>query len=83
MRRYFTSTGATIYTWTSDQHSRYGTRAIPSTVSEATYVLDAISDNELVGSGNGELAMVRVVFLASETSSRPSGWGLGAFGITL
>jgi len=46
MRRYFTSTGATIYTWTSDQHSQYGTRVIPTTVREATYVLDAIFDNE-------------------------------------
>jgi TnpA family transposase len=46
LRRYFTSTGATIYTWTSDQHSQYGTRVIPTTIREATYVLDAIFDNE-------------------------------------
>ncbi|MCP4303451.1 MAG: Tn3 family transposase [bacterium] len=46
LRRYFTSTGATIYTWTSDQHSQYGTRVIPTTVREATDVLDAIFDNE-------------------------------------
>jgi len=46
MRRYFTGTGATIYTWTSDQHTQYGTRVIPTTVREATYVLDAIFDNE-------------------------------------
>ena len=32
MRRYYTGTGATIYTWTSDQHSQYGTRLIPTTV---------------------------------------------------
>jgi len=46
LRRYFTSTGATIYTWTSDQHAQYGTRVIPTTIREATYVLDAIFDNE-------------------------------------
>ncbi|MDH3730768.1 MAG: Tn3 family transposase [Acidimicrobiia bacterium] len=46
MRRYFTGSGATIYTWTSDRHAQYGTRIIPTTVREATYVLDAIFDNE-------------------------------------
>ena len=46
MRRYFTGTGATIYTWTSDRHAQYGTRVIPTTIREATYVLDAIFDNE-------------------------------------
>ena len=45
-RKYFTGTGATIYTWTSDRHAQYGTRVIPTTVREATYVLDAIFDNE-------------------------------------
>lgn len=46
LRRYFTGTGATIYTWTADHHIQYGTRVIPTTVREATYVLDAILDNE-------------------------------------
>ena len=46
MRRYFTGSGATIYTWTSDRHAQYGTRVIPTTVREATHVLDAIFDNE-------------------------------------
>lgn len=46
LRRYFTGTGATIYTWTSDRHAQYGTRIIPTTVREATFVLDAIFDNE-------------------------------------
>ena len=46
MRKYFTGSGATIYTWTSDRHTQYGTRIIPTTVREATYVLDAIFDNE-------------------------------------
>ena len=46
MRKYFTGSGATIYTWTSDRHAQYGTRIIPTTVREATYVLDAIFDNE-------------------------------------
>lgn len=45
-RRYFTGTGASVYTWTSDRHAQYGTRVIPTTVREATYVLDAIFDNE-------------------------------------
>ncbi len=46
MRRYYTGKGASIYTWTSDQHAQYGTRVIPTTEREATYVLDAIFDNE-------------------------------------
>src|SRR5438270_551177 len=37
---------AYIYTWTSDQFSQYGSKPIPSTVRDATYVLDAILDNE-------------------------------------
>jgi len=45
-RKYFTGTGATIYTWTSDRHAQYGTRIIPTTIREATFVLDAIFDNE-------------------------------------
>ena len=46
MKRYFTGTGATVYTWTADHHIQYGTKVIPTTVREATYVLDAILDNE-------------------------------------
>jgi TnpA family transposase len=38
--------GLTFYTWTSDQFSQYGSKPIPSTVRDATYVLDAILDNE-------------------------------------
>ncbi|MBF0227709.1 MAG: Tn3 family transposase [Desulfobacterales bacterium] len=38
--------GLTFYTWTSDQFSQYGSKVIPSTVRDATYVLDAILDNE-------------------------------------
>lgn len=38
--------GLTFYTWTSDQYSQYGTRVIPATIRDATYVLDAILDNE-------------------------------------
>lgn len=38
--------GLTFYTWTSDQFSQYGTKAIPTTVRDATYVLDEILDNE-------------------------------------
>ena len=38
--------GVTTYTWTSDQFSQYGSKAIASTVRDATYVLDAILDNE-------------------------------------
>ncbi|CAN5890417.1 hypothetical protein BH24DEI2_BH24DEI2_09120 [soil metagenome] len=36
----------TFYTWSSDQFSQYGSKAIPSTVRDATYVLDAVLDNE-------------------------------------
>ena len=36
----------TFYTWTSDQFSQYGTKVIPATVRDATYVLDEILDNE-------------------------------------
>jgi TnpA family transposase len=38
--------GLTFLTWTSDQLSQYGTRVTPPTMREATYVLDAILDNE-------------------------------------
>ena len=38
--------GLTFYTWTSDQFAQYGTKVIPATVRDATYVLDAILDNE-------------------------------------
>jgi TnpA family transposase len=38
--------GLTFYTWTSDQWSQYGTKVIPATVRDATYVLDEILDNE-------------------------------------
>ena len=38
--------GVTVYTWTADQLSQCGTRVIPATVRDATYVLDEILDNE-------------------------------------
>jgi TnpA family transposase len=38
--------GLTLMTWTSDQLSQYVTRVTPPTVRDATYVLDAILDNE-------------------------------------
>lgn len=38
--------GLTFYTWTSDQLSQYGTKVIPTTVRDATYVLDEILANE-------------------------------------
>lgn len=38
--------GLTFYTWTSDQFSQYGSKVITSTLRDATYVLDAILDNE-------------------------------------
>ena len=38
--------GVTYYTWTSDQFSQYGTKVIPATSRDATYVLDEILDNE-------------------------------------
>lgn len=38
--------GITFYTWTSDQFSLYGGKAITSTVRDATYVLDEILANE-------------------------------------
>jgi TnpA family transposase len=38
--------GVTFYTWTSDQFTQYGTKVIPATVRDATYVLDEILDNE-------------------------------------
>lgn len=40
------SRGLTFYTYTSDQYSQFGTKVIPSTVRDATYVLDEILDNE-------------------------------------
>jgi TnpA family transposase len=38
--------GVTFYTWTSDQFSLYGGKAIASTVRDATYVLDEILAKE-------------------------------------
>ncbi len=38
--------GVTFYTWTADQFSQYGTKVIPATIRDATYVLDEILDNE-------------------------------------
>ena len=38
--------GLTFDTCSSDQYSQYGTKVIPATVRDATYVLDAILDNE-------------------------------------
>ena len=38
--------GLTFYTWSRDQVSPYGTKVISSTIRDATYVLDAILDNE-------------------------------------
>jgi TnpA family transposase len=38
--------GITFYTHTSDQHSQYGTKVVPATIRDATYVLDEILDNE-------------------------------------
>jgi TnpA family transposase len=44
--RYFLSQGLTFYSWTSDQFSQCGTKVVPATIRDATYVLDAILDNE-------------------------------------
>ena len=38
--------GLTFMSWTSDQYSQYGSKVVPATMREATYVLDAILDNE-------------------------------------
>lgn len=38
--------GVTFYSWSSDQFSQYGSKVIPTTVRDATYVLDGILDNE-------------------------------------
>lgn len=38
--------GITFYTWTSDQFSQFGFKAIPSTSRDATYVLDEYLNNE-------------------------------------
>ncbi len=45
LSRYFLDEGTTTYTHVADQHSTYGTKVIPSTVREATYVLDEILGN--------------------------------------
>jgi TnpA family transposase len=45
-RYYGYGQGITFYTWSSDQFSQYGTKVISSTLRDATYVLDAILDNE-------------------------------------
>ena len=43
--RYFVNAGTTTYTHVADQHTTYGTKVIPSTVRDATYVLDEILGN--------------------------------------
>ncbi len=45
-RYYGYGRGVTHYSWTSDQYSQYGTKVIPSTARDATYVLDGILGNE-------------------------------------
>ncbi len=45
-RYYGYGKGITHYSWTSDQFSLYGAKVIPSTVRDATYVLDGILGNE-------------------------------------
>lgn len=39
--------GLTYCSWTSDQLSQFGTKVIPSTVRNATYVVDGILGNEM------------------------------------
>jgi TnpA family transposase len=38
--------GITFYSWTSDQLSQYGTKYVPVTIRDSTYVLDEICNNE-------------------------------------
>jgi TnpA family transposase len=38
--------GITFYSWSSDQLSQYGTKFVPVTVRDSTYVLDEICNNE-------------------------------------
>jgi TnpA family transposase len=38
--------GVTFYTWLSDQFSQYGSKVIPSTRRDFTYVFDGVKDNE-------------------------------------
>jgi hypothetical protein len=38
--------GITFYSWTSDQFSQYGSKLVPTTLRDATYVLDEILNNE-------------------------------------
>jgi hypothetical protein len=45
-RYYGFGRGLTFYTWTSDQSSQYGSKPIPSTVRDSTYVLDGVLDDE-------------------------------------
>lgn len=50
--RSFLSQGLTLSSWTADQCSQYGTKVLPATIRDATYVREAILDKET------ELAMV-------------------------
>jgi TnpA family transposase len=45
-RYYGYGKGYTLITHTSDQYAQYGSRSIPSTIRDATYVLDEILGNE-------------------------------------
>ena len=44
-RYYGYGKGVTFYTWALDLFAQYGSKAIPSTVRDATFVLDALLDN--------------------------------------
>lgn len=45
-RYYGYGKGYTLITHTSDQYAQYGSRSVPSTIRDATYVLDEILGNE-------------------------------------
>jgi TnpA family transposase len=69
----------TFYTGTSDQFSQYGTKVIPATMREATYVLDEILDNHsdltvaehtTETSGNTELVFALFTLLGLQFSPR-------------
>ena len=38
--------GITLYSWSSDQLSQYGTKFVPVTIRDSTYVLDELCNNE-------------------------------------
>ena len=67
LRRYFLSQRLISYSWTSDQFAQYGTKVVPATIREATYVAKRSSTMPR----SWRLSSLRRILLAIPTWSVP------------